>query len=162
FSVTLNYYVSEIDSLFNGKTVRKFLLSYGSGNNAKRSLLTSVQEKGYDENQNLTTLPPMTFTYLNSFNNFYSPSNAAFTVESQVEQIGDTNGDGMNDVNQLYYDSTMPANNYGRYLIDQNPSIAFGNPKVQAYFAINGSPVTAAETGTRYLDINSDGKADIT
>ena len=33
------------------------------GINGKRSLLTSLQEQGYDENNTLTTLPAMTFTY---------------------------------------------------------------------------------------------------
>ena len=43
--------------------------------NGMRSLLTSMQQQGYDDNNNnLTSLPATTFTYASSSTQFYSPS----------------------------------------------------------------------------------------
>ena len=62
--------ISEIDASFNGQIVRKYLLGYGTGNNGFRSLLTSLQEQGYDDNQTLTSLPATTFTYTSATTSF--------------------------------------------------------------------------------------------
>jgi len=63
FEVTTNYRISEIDAKVNGSLVRKYVFSYGVGNNNSRSLLTSVQETGQDVNGNQLTLPATTFQY---------------------------------------------------------------------------------------------------
>ena len=70
FKETTNYRISEIDASFNGQVVRKYLLGYGAGNNGYRSLLTSLQEQGYDDNQTLTSLPATTFSYISATSSF--------------------------------------------------------------------------------------------
>jgi hypothetical protein len=72
FKETTNYRISEIDASFNGQVVRKYLLGYGAGNNGFRSLLTSLQEQGYDDSNNLTTLPPTIFSYISTTTSFLS------------------------------------------------------------------------------------------
>jgi hypothetical protein len=103
FKVTTNYRISEIDSLFNGTTVRKYLLGYGVGDNGARSLLTSLQQEGYDDSNNLTALPAMTFTYATTSTAFYAPSSSG--IYGQASVISDVNGDGVNDVNVFYQDA---------------------------------------------------------
>ena len=52
----------------------QILARYGPGINGIRSLLTSLQQQGYDDNNNLTSLPATTFSYANSPAMFSSPS----------------------------------------------------------------------------------------
>src|SRR5262249_11804973 len=67
FKVSTNYRISAITAAVNGTVVREYDLSYTSGNNGVRSLLSSVQELGWDANhQNQVTLPAMTFGYISS------------------------------------------------------------------------------------------------
>ena len=132
FAATTNKVISEIDAAVNGTTVRKYLLGYGVGDNGYRSLLTSVQQQGYDDNGNLTTLPPTTFTYATSSAQFYAPgatriANAAFVV-------ADSNGNGTNDVNAFVtspYDGTIHWNIYydntGNMTSLSNPNFLLGN-----------------------------------
>ena len=100
FKVTTNYRISEIDASFNSKLLRKYLLSYGPGINGVRSLLTSVQQQGYDDNNNLTSLPATTFTYASSSAQFYALNGV---TNGQTGQVADTNGNGINDRNDFYY-----------------------------------------------------------
>ena len=58
--------ISQITATVNGTIVRQYDLGYGVGHNGSRSVLTSVQQKGYDDNNNLTTLPAMMFAYATS------------------------------------------------------------------------------------------------
>ena len=98
FKVTTNYRISEIDTSFNSKLLRKYLLSYSSGMNGVRSLLTSVQQQGYDDNSNLVSLPATSFTYASSTGQFYTLNG----VTSAAFQVADTNGNGINDRNEFY------------------------------------------------------------
>jgi YD repeat-containing protein len=136
FKVTTNYRISEIDAAFNGTTTRKYLLGYGTGNNGKRSLLTSIQQQGYDDNGNLTSMPSTTFSYASSSTSFVSTN----SVLGQAYVVADTNGDGINDVSH-YTSGGQPE--YWASSISANPWY---------------SPV---ERGTRFIDVNSDGKADL-
>src|SRR5262249_26525316 len=97
FSSTLTQRISEVDALVNGTTVRKYLLGYGAGENGYRSLLTSVQQQGYDDNNNLTSLPATTFSYASSSTQFYTASGGVNPVNGQAWVIADTNGNGIND-----------------------------------------------------------------
>jgi RHS repeat-associated protein len=158
FGSTLTQRISEIDALVNGTTTRKYLLGYGTGENGYRSLLTSVQQQGYDDNGNLTSLPAMTFSYASSTTQFYS-QNAIHQVNGQRWVIADTNGDGINDVNSFWH------NDFTNQTVE---SMALGNStQVDNSFGVpdswaNGSTnVYPNEKGVRYLDLNADGKADV-
>ena len=160
FVATTSKVISEIDAAVNGTTVRKYLLGYGVGDNGYRSLLTSVQQKGYDDNGNLTTLPPTTFTYATSSAQFVTPgatriANAAFVV-------ADSNGNGTNDVNAFVtspYDGTIHWNIYydntGNMtsLSNQPESWAHANNDIDGFYP--------SEHGVRMADVNGDGRADV-
>jgi hypothetical protein len=98
FKVTTNYRISQITAAVNSTVVREYNLSYASGNNGVRSMLSSIQENGYDANhQNEVTLPSMSFSYINSNTQFTAPgSNVSVKNPSYI--VGDANGDGSNDV----------------------------------------------------------------
>ena len=159
FDATINYRVSEINASVNGSVVRKYLLGYGAGHNGYRSLLTSIQQQGYDDNDNLTTLPPTTFTYASPSEQFYR-SGGVQMVNGRAWVVADANGNGINDVNSFYYQDWGSFVNEKMVLDDTTTvSDTFTPPEWWA----NGltSPLYGAERGTRYLDINADGKADV-
>jgi hypothetical protein len=152
FKVTTNYRISMITAAVNGTTVREYDLSYGSGNNGVRSLLSSVQQKGWDQNgQNGVTLPAMTFSYANTSTWFVGPSG----VKNGSYVIADINGDSLNDWTEAY----VP-------FLPSSPS-AFSNsgslPTPPGYWGFQESSCLSyrpAELGLRLVDVNADGKAD--
>jgi hypothetical protein len=116
FVATTSKRISQITAAVNGTTVRQYDFGYGSGHNGTRSLLTSVQQKGYDDSGNLTTLPAMTFGYLATSTQFYVPGSQNIISSSYV--IADTNGNGVNDANIF-----MPAPLYG-YVFQDNLNLS--------------------------------------
>ena len=63
FVVTSNYLINEIDMKVSGDWVRKYTLSYTTGDNGARSLLGSITEAGKDGQGVVTTLPATSFSY---------------------------------------------------------------------------------------------------
>jgi hypothetical protein len=90
FKVTTNYRISNIKASINGATVRQYALTYGTGDNGVRSLLTSLQETGWDSNgANAVTLPALTFSYVNDSNWFAENGHG---VKNGSYVIADVNG----------------------------------------------------------------------
>lgn len=159
FKVWTNYRISEITAAFNGSNVRRFTLSYTTGHNGYRSLLSSIQETGWDEDANATTLPPMTFSYASSTSAFIAQSGSP-TVNGQGWIITDLNGDGLNDKATLYVQNGAKYGSiYHGGTASQGDVVV---PETLAIFA-GGQTIEypARERGVRILDINADGKADI-
>jgi hypothetical protein len=159
FKVTTNYRISEIDASFNSQTVRKYLLSYGPGINGVRSMLTSVQQQGYDDSNNLVSLPATTFTYASSSTMFSTPG-SGFTIDGQSWIVADTNGNGINDANLFYNANSQQPNQEYIYPDASSQGIYGYNPP--EYWA-NGAQTNTPpqERGTRYVDVNGDGKPDL-
>ncbi len=156
FKITTNKRISAIDAFVASSTVGTYLLSYGTGNNSTRSLLTSVQQKGYDEDSTLVTLPAMTFTYASSTSMFYTPSSGGDIFLAGPAYIpGDTNGNGKNDVNYFYNNNNGQGTKSQMY-IDQSTNVT--NVVPPDYWGYYGS---AQERGVRYVDVNGDGKPDV-
>ena len=156
FKITTNYRISEIDASFNGKVVRKYMLSYGPGVNGKRSLLASVQQQGYDDNNNFISLPATTFTYASSSSQFYTPNG----VTSAAYQIADTNGNGINDRNEFYYTGCVNGvctTGLSIYMDSSNYVNSYSPP---GFWASRPGDYPN-EHGTRYVDVNGDGKPDV-
>ncbi|MBI2612527.1 VCBS repeat-containing protein [Candidatus Kaiserbacteria bacterium] len=157
FSATTTKRIYEIDASVNGSTVRKYLLGYGTGNNSLRSLLTSIVQQGYDDNNTLVTLPAMTFSYASSSTQYFGP--AIQNVDGADYAVADTDGNGINDVNLF-----MPGTGNG-FMWHDNEASAIAVPDAShappEYWASTGYPnQVPLERGVRYLDINGDGKAD--
>ncbi|MEK7063779.1 MAG: SpvB/TcaC N-terminal domain-containing protein, partial [Patescibacteria group bacterium] len=154
FKVTTNYRISEITASISGSVVNRYTLAYGTGSNNKRSLLTSVQRQGYAEDASSVTLPAMTFTYASSSSMFYAPSGGGYQLQ-QAYLAADANGNGILDVN-YFNNNNNGTGNHGEIYADQATSVQnLVPPEFWGYFG------TPQERGTRFLDVNGDGKADI-
>jgi len=157
FPATTTKVISQVTAAVNGITVRQYDLTYGTGDNGTRSMLMSVQQKGYDENNNLTTLPAMTFGYLATSTQFYAPG--IQNILSSSYALADINGNGINDETLL-----MPAPMYG-YIYPDNSGPGsillkdLGDTSPEYWAEL--SSLTPLERGVRYIDINGDGKADV-
>ncbi|MGH6933315.1 MAG: SpvB/TcaC N-terminal domain-containing protein [Dongiaceae bacterium] len=103
----INYRLKSVDVLVGGQRARAFALTYGTGSNAARSRLASVQQFGRDASVNATTgavtgntsLPPTSFTYQDGTGSFQGSSWVASTV---LFTRGDFNGDGRMDYVRRY------------------------------------------------------------
>ena len=160
FKVTTGYRISEIDASFNSKLLRKYLLSYGAGINGNRSLLTSVQQQGYDDNNNLVSLPATSFTYASSTGQFYTRNG----VTSAAFQVADTNGNGINDRNEFYYTGCVNgACTTGLHIYMDSTSYVdhYNDSQSPPGFWASSPGDNPNEHGTRYVDVNGDGKPDV-
>ncbi|QHP67453.1 hypothetical protein EI171_08440 [Bradyrhizobium sp. LCT2] len=150
FLSTLTKRISEIDAFVNGSVVRKYLLGYGAGSNGFRSLLTSVQQQGYDESGVPTSLPVTTFTYATSSASFISQG----SLVNQAYIPADPMGQGRNEAIDMYqngFDNSVHAQ-----------SSSCGIVAAPEYWAAYPpSTVSPVERGTRFVDINGDGKPDV-
>jgi hypothetical protein len=99
FAATTTKVISEVDGAINGTTVRKYLLGFGAGNNGYRSMLTGVQQLGFDDNNVMTTQPTTTISYFSSNFQFYAPGPKQ--ISNQAYVVADSNGDGINDINSF-------------------------------------------------------------
>jgi Glycine-rich domain/Salmonella virulence plasmid 65kDa B protein/FG-GAP-like repeat len=160
FAATTTKLISQITAAVNGNTVRQYDLSYGVGHNGSRSLLTSIQQKGYDDSSNLTTMPAQTFSYATSTTMYVSPGESGDDIAGAAYVIADTNGNAINDINTF-----MAGAGHGFVWVDNNGSGAIavpdGSTAPPEYWAYLPYPYSPVERGVRYLDVNGDGKADV-
>jgi Salmonella virulence plasmid 65kDa B protein len=63
FTATTSSRISQITAAVNGTNARQYNLSYTTGNNGYRSLLSGLGEIGWDDNGVLATTPTTTFNY---------------------------------------------------------------------------------------------------
>ncbi len=156
FKVTTKFRISEISSDISGDILTKYILSYTTGSNGSRSLLSSVQRQGYAEDDTLTVLPATTFTYKNSPTMFYAPGNSGgMSLTSQAYIPADVNGNGINDV-AYFYDNNNGTGSHALLYIDQTTEVSgYVPPDYWGYLS------TAQERGVRFLDVNGDGKTDL-
>src|SRR5262249_31730549 len=112
FPVNSNYRVSEIDAKVSGTWVRKYALSYKTGDNGTTALLSSIVASGQNATGIVVTLPTSTFSYQTQIpgwtSNFVWNPLISFTASSSVDdgvRVTDVNGDGLPDIIQGYSDS---------------------------------------------------------
>jgi RHS repeat-associated protein len=155
FKATTSYRITQITAAVNGNVVREYNLSYTSGNNGLRSLLSAVQENGYDANhQNQVTLPAMSFSYVNDSNAFVAPDPGIQADASTV--IADVDGNAVNDTTRS---RTISGGTEG--VVWPNGSTGIVSVSVGETWASTGGCQSAVEHGVRFLDTNADGKADV-
>ena len=159
FRVVTYNRISQITAKVSGTMVRQYALGYTTGNNGKRSLLSSIQLTGQDDLGAQISLPAMTFSYTNSSTQFVGPG-PYVTLFSSSWIPADANGDGINDTSVLFKDTSTNrmqiwnAANSGGLFVENMPEYwASGSSVGDSHFP--------AEVGTRFVDVNGDGKADI-
>lgn len=159
FPIVDSQRIYEIDVKINGSWVRKYVMTYTTGDNGTRSLLNTVTESGKDEQGTVVTLPATTFSY------------QKVTSKGWVEQQGihvlhdftggmyflDVNGDGLTDIVHSY---SIPFDAFGKtYLSTGNGWVASSTWDLPVTFVIN-SPDGAKEQA-RFADVNGDGLVDV-
>ncbi len=165
FKVVTNYRISQINAAISGTTVRQYNLSYASGNNGSRSLLTSVQENGWNAAGAEVSYPAMTLGYESTSTQYvsgspYGPSGAFGGIPGAGYVVADMNGDGRNDVATFYGNSSSAV--YDAYSKQGNTSGVSSPGGLYYATQLNTCiPRDPTERGTRLVDLNADGKADL-
>lgn len=100
FLVKTLYRIDEIQAKISGSWVKKYELAYTSGDNTKRSLLSSVTETGKDESSNTLSLPATTFTYQDHNNSW--TEDTAWVLPEDLDNlsvfVSDINADSLPDI----------------------------------------------------------------
>jgi hypothetical protein len=139
--------------LISGTWAKKYLLTYGTGDNGVRSMLKQITEEGQDDSSNTITLPATSETYATSSLKWTS-------VDTNTQWSGgndggsgltyiDVNGDGLTDY--VYTVSGQPKqvyiNNGSKFVLDSN-------------WHVPGALNQTTDAGNRVADINGDGLPD--
>jgi FG-GAP-like repeat/Salmonella virulence plasmid 65kDa B protein len=163
FLVTTAYRITKITASVNSTIVREYNLSYAAGNNGSRSLLAGVQENGWDANHaNEVSYPALSMGYISSSTLFVWPTGSSVGASGQAYTIADANGDGINDVTVSWKAGT--GNPINSTVYDKAQSGAGAHTvSIPAAWGTTASicGVQPEELGTRYVDVNADGKADV-
>jgi RHS repeat-associated protein len=152
FQVNTNYRISQITAAVSGTTVRQYNLSYATGNNGYRSLLSSVQENGWDDNNVEKSEPAMTLSYVDATSSFVTQNGVA----GAAYVVADTEGNGVNDVSAFYAD----IHGGGNAAVINGTGQSFVPALVWAQNGGSIAPYVPNEYGVRYVDVNGDGKVD--
>jgi RHS repeat-associated protein len=156
FQVITNYRISQISVAFNGNTIRQYNLGYTTGNNGFRSLLSSIQESGWDDSNVETTLPSMAFSYVSATSSFVTQSN---NIDGPAYVVSPVKGNGINDVSVFDLNSSSGQNEAS---VDGSSIAGYRPPFVWADGTYLTNPeYRADENGVRFVDINGSGKADL-
>ena len=157
--------ISEIKASVSGSWVRKYALSYTTGQNGARSLLASVQLTGRDDLGTELAMPATAFAYSSTTPGYTAHTNGK--TWGATRAVADSDGNGLPDLNILYYDGQeIPADHEALITKNEFPTlttIEVNPPDVYwAQPAAGGPPGDYAffERGTRLFDADGDGKAD--
>lgn len=108
FLVKTLYRIDEIQVKISGSWVRKYELAYASGDNTKRSLLSSITETGKDESANTLSYPAHSFTYQDNNNSW--TEDTGWTLPEDLNDlsvfVSDINGDSLPDIIKSEYVSS--------------------------------------------------------
>ena len=162
FPIASKYRINEIQVKVNGVTERTYDLGYGTGDNGRRSILTSITEAGIDEDGATTTLPAVTFEYTTKEANWTQTSpwispapfvdDYAGTDADWGVRFDDFNGDAYADA--AWY--RQNATNTNLYFNNGDGSWATTTPTgPSAFVTLEGE-----DLGKRAGDVDGDGRAD--
>ncbi len=169
FGIKSNYRISRIDVKVNGTWVKKYAISYTSGDNQQRSLINTITLQGQDDLSNTITLPATTFSYQRSIygftatsTNWYSPLvlvDYNSTTADPGTRVADFNGDGLQDLIQNFR-NTDASTSTQAYINNGNGWTLNSAWEPPLYFVdyLGGGN---GDKGVRVTDINGDGLPDI-
>jgi RHS repeat-associated protein len=168
FRVETRDRISEIRASVNGSWVRKYTLSYTTGQNGARSLLASVQQTGRDELGSELSMPATVFSYASTTPGYTAHTNPRVFGAAHIPT--DTNGNGLPDMNVFY--GALPNWTPTRLIIkNEYPSFTELNGGTPPEYWSDSSYCYSSgwcdgvyrwtDRGVRYLDVTGDGKPDV-
>jgi len=161
FMVRTTDRVTEIKASVSGSWVRKYTLSYVTGQNGARSLLASVQLTGRDDVGTELTMPATAFAYSSTTPGYTSHTNPK--TWNAARAVGDADGNGLPDLNVFYLDSDLSVDRTSEK--NEYPTFSTVTGSAPNYWSQNnwggvGSPYGYHERGTRFIDVSGDGRVD--
>ncbi|MES2668265.1 MAG: toxin TcdB middle/N-terminal domain-containing protein [Patescibacteria group bacterium] len=163
FLVTSNQRISEIQAKVNGSWVRKFVLSYTTADNSRRSIINTITESGKDDIGTITTLPVTDFDYRLSAKGWTRDTGLqlpvtfteTYTMDAGV-RLADVNGDGLTDVIKSYQGSSASTTAVATYLNTGSGWSEDTSWDAPVHFVDN-----TTDQHARLTDVNGDGLVDI-
>lgn len=177
--VLTKYLINRVDILVNGELKKKYQLSYSAGDNETTALLTSIQEIGVANGQDLER-PATSFEYTVKERTFVNTSqwNAPSFIKTQFASGGnqggnldfgarivDINGDGLADVIR-----SNNLENWGNDLAGVNSDAAYINNGLTGWYedpsyilpsSVRLIGYNIDDQGSRLVDLNGDSLTDI-
>jgi hypothetical protein len=171
FQIVSKFRINEIDVKVGGTWVRKYTLSYATGDNQSRSLLSAIQQSGQNDVGTVVTQPTTTFNYQQATagwtatsTNWNAPAALADFQSATNGDIGvritDVNGDGLADVIQGYRNGDASLSTQQAWI---NTGFGFTSSSTwnPPLFLTDPHIAVGGEVGTRIVDVNGDGLPDI-
>lgn len=169
FEVITKYRINEIQAKLNGSWVRKYSLTYTTGDNGYRSLIETITSSAKDKNGTITTLPQTKFTYQKTTSG-WTVDNTTWTSPTPLfngfQQAIDIKGDGWVDIlgsfDQYGQGQATGALRYYKYLYNHNTNkswiedTSFNIPIMFLTFEDRGGNRAVWDQGVRIADINGD------
>lgn len=166
FAVTTSYRINEIQAKVSGTWVRKYALSYTTGDNGTRSMLSSITESGQKEDgTGSISKPAISFQYQTataSWTTDTSTYTAPVAFQDNQQQMLDLNGDGWVDIIESYYTSlgvsvrTTYLNNADGTWSSNGDYQAPTNRHFQKWETRGGSSTQYWDQGVRLTDVDGD------
>jgi RHS repeat-associated protein len=171
FQIVSRSRINEIDVKVSGTWVRKYTLSYTTGDNQSRSLLSAIQQSGQNDAGTVVTQPSTTFNYQTAIPSWTATStswNAPLALTNfQITTNGDTgvriadvNGDGLPDMIQAYKNSDASFTAQQAWI---NTGFGFTSSStwIPPLYLTDAHIAVGGDVGTRIVDVNGDGLPDI-
>lgn len=159
FPIVDSQRIYEIDVKINGSWVRKYVMTYTTGDNGTRSLLNTVTESGKDEQGTVVTLPATTFSYQKVMSKGWVEQQGIHVLHDFTGGMyfADVNGDGLTDIIHSY---SIPFDSFNKtYLSTGNGWVASTTWDMPVYFVVNSPDGTKEQS--RLADVNGDGLVDV-
>lgn len=157
------------------KQLREYFLNYTTGDNQTRSLLHSIDVKGYNQNNNTETITDLELSYYQNISKTYLQK--TFPDNVAEKQLIDINGDGLLDaiknnesITVDTYKTKTVINTNEIYLQDKNGNYNLSKLSIpvilsknyyQQYSTNSTYATITNNTGYQWLDINADSLVDI-
>ncbi len=175
FKVTTSYRINEIQAKVNGNWVKKYVITYTTGDNGFRSLINSITLSSKDKNGVIKTLPPSKFTYQKTTPgwdedsvNWSSPVLLGDNHEMAIDIKGDSWVDIIQSVDRYGQNLSTGPFHYDKVLYnhttnkDWKGDSDFKIPITFLNFEVRGGAYgNVWDQGVRVADINGDQLPDI-
>ncbi len=175
FEVTTNYRINEIQAKVNGNWVKKYMITYTTGDNGFRSLINSITLSSKDKNGVIKTLPSSKFTYQKTTPGWYedninwvSPVLLGDNHEIAIDIKGDSWVDIIQSVDRYGQNLSTGPFHYDKVLYDHTTNKDwksdnnFKIPTMFLNFEIRGGAYgNVWDQGVRVADVNGDQLSDI-